>query len=175
MTWDTFHRRGEVLRRIIETADLRRDGELPWDVDGARVVFSDDIDLLGALQLRWHTALAGQIETALADQPVDLEAAVVGAWRAAVADLPGVRLILDAYRAHPADAEMERMMSAASAKERQMMALMAGLASRLDLDAHGARRGELLERKAREGLQFPAAVVPTPRGFLDRLKAALAA
>lgn len=175
MTWDTFHRRGEVLRRIIETVDLRRDGQLPWDVDGASVVFADDIDLLGALQLRWHTALAGQIETALSDQPVDLEGAVIGAWRATVADLPGVRLVLDAHRNSPTTPEMDRVMTAASAKERQMMALMAGLASRLDLDAHGARRGAVLERKAREGLEFPAVIVPAPRGFLDRLKAALAA
>ena len=62
MTWTAFHRRGEVLRNVVETADQRLDGELPLYVDGVAETFADANDLLGALQLRWHTRLAGRIE-----------------------------------------------------------------------------------------------------------------
>src|SRR5687768_17251284 len=58
-TWTSHHRRGEVLRRVMEAADERRDGVLPTDVDGVAETFGDSLDLLGALQLRWHTRLAG--------------------------------------------------------------------------------------------------------------------
>ncbi|CAM3262343.1 hypothetical protein NODU109028_07805 [Nocardioides dubius] len=175
MTWEAFHRRGEVLRRVIEVANERCDGRLPNDVAGVDAVFTDDVDLLGALQLRWHTALAGQIEASLADQPIDLPGAVVAAWRVTAADLPGVRAILDAHGEQPTSPEVAHVMETASAKERQMLALMAGLASRLDLDEQAARRGERLEREARAGVRLAAIDVPQPRGFLERLKAALAA
>ena len=36
MTWKSFHRRGEILRTVIATADARRDGLLPMDVAGRR-------------------------------------------------------------------------------------------------------------------------------------------
>ena len=62
MTWTSFHRRGEVLRDVIAAADQRRDGVLPRDVDGVSATFADDLELLGALQLKWHTRLAGRIE-----------------------------------------------------------------------------------------------------------------
>ena len=32
------------------------------DVEGVGEAFADELDLLGALQLRWHTRLAGHIE-----------------------------------------------------------------------------------------------------------------
>ena len=62
MSWKTFQNRGEVLRTVIATADARRDGSLPLDVDGVAETFGDAMTLLGALQLRWHTRLAGRIE-----------------------------------------------------------------------------------------------------------------
>ncbi len=73
MTWKSFHHRGEILRDVIATADVRRDGVLPMDVDGVAETFGDELDLLGALQLRWHTRLAGRIERELMSQPMDLE------------------------------------------------------------------------------------------------------
>ena len=41
MTWTAFHRRGEVLRTVVETADQRVDGELPLDVPGVAETFAD--------------------------------------------------------------------------------------------------------------------------------------
>ena len=77
MTWTAFRTRGEILRDVSATADTRADGTLPWDVEGVERVFADELDLLGALQLRWHTRLAGRIERELSSQPLDLETAVV--------------------------------------------------------------------------------------------------
>ncbi|MGA8245612.1 MAG: hypothetical protein WB797_01790, partial [Nocardioides sp.] len=98
MTWTTFHHRGEVLRTVTLTADERRDGILPMDVDGVRETFGDELTLLGALQLRWHTRLSGHIERALIERPSDLEQAVVDAWHATADELPGTRLVLDHHR-----------------------------------------------------------------------------
>src|SRR4051794_39292552 len=50
MTWTSFHRRGDVLREVIAAADQRRDGLLPSDVDGVSETFTDELDLLAALQ-----------------------------------------------------------------------------------------------------------------------------
>ena len=97
MTWTSFHRRGEILRTVTRVADERLDGALPMDVTGVRETF-DAHTLLGALQLRWHTRLAGRVERELMYQPMDLESAVVRAWHSTADELPGVRAILDHYR-----------------------------------------------------------------------------
>ena len=55
MTWTSFHRRGEILRDVIASANRRRDGRLPMDLIGVAETFGDELSLLGALQLRWHT------------------------------------------------------------------------------------------------------------------------
>ena len=147
MTWNAFHSRGEILRAVIAAADDRLDGRLPWDVDGVREVFADQLDLLGALQLKWHTRLAGRIDRALVAQPLDLDAAVIGAWHAAAEELPGIRLVLDHYREHPVDAAMAEAMATAAAKEQTMLAVMAG---RAGTDNTGAACvGARLESRAR--------------------------
>ena len=92
MTWTTFHRRGEVLRTVTATADARRDGLLPMDVEGVPETFGDELGLLAALQLRWHTRLSGHLEHALMHQPLDIDDAVAGAWHATADELPGTRL-----------------------------------------------------------------------------------
>src|SRR6476620_1866241 len=125
MTWKSFHRRGEILRTVIAAADRRRDGLLPMDVEGVTETFGDELALLGALQLRWHTRLAGHVERRLSDQPLDLEGAVALAWLSAAEDMPGIRAVLDHYAAHPTDAEMARVMTVATGKEHEMLALMA--------------------------------------------------
>jgi adenine-specific DNA glycosylase len=51
------------------------------ELPGVAETFGDELTLLGALQLRWHTRLAGDIERELMGQPMDLEAAVTAAWR----------------------------------------------------------------------------------------------
>ena len=44
------------------------------DLTGVPETFGDELTLLAALQLRWHTRLSGQIERALMHQPLDTDA-----------------------------------------------------------------------------------------------------
>lgn len=154
MTWTAFRTRGEILRDVSSTADSRADGTLPWDVEGVERVFADELDLLGALQLRWHTRLAGRIERELSSQPLDLEAAVVAAWRATARELPGVRAVIDRHREQPLDSEMAEAMSVAAAKERELLAVMAGRAGLGDPGA--AQVGAEIEARARESVVLAA-------------------
>ena len=175
MTWKSFHSRGEILRDVIAVANRRRDGVLPLDVEGVADVFDDDLTLLGALQLRWHTRLAGRIERELMQQPMDLEKAVVAAWHATADELPGVLAIVDQHRAAPLDQPMAEAMAKSAAKERILLAMMAGRVSSSG-DA-AVRVGAEIERRARASYQPEP--VPSHRGgqprLLDRIKAALAA
>jgi hypothetical protein len=175
MTWTAFHNRGEILRTVIATADDRRDGILPMDVAGVAETFGDELALLGALQLRWHTRLAGRIERELMTQPMDLEQAVVTAWRGTRDEMPGVRQIVDHYRSEPTDASMAEAMARATAKEQTMLAAMAGRAS--VQDASAVRVGEAIEQRARSGRDPGTHRADTEphEGFLEKLKAVLAA
>ncbi len=121
MTWTSFHDREAVLRDVIAVADARRDGLLPMDVAGVAAAFGDELTLLGALQLRWHTRLGGRIERGLMDEPADPATARVDAWRATARELPGIHAILDHYREHPLDEAMARATSVAAAKERELV------------------------------------------------------
>ena len=174
MTWKSFHRRGEILRAVIATADRRRDGLLPMDVEGVAETFGDELSLLGALQLRWHTRLGGRIERELMHQPMDLERAVVTAWQATAQELPGIRAIVDHYRHEPLDAAMAQVMEKSAAKERILLAVMAGRVSAHDATA--ARVGEAIENCARATFR-PIRTTGEPQtpGLLDRIKAAIAA
>lgn len=181
MTWDAHRRRSDVLRAVVDEANLRRDGALPMELPGVADTFRDEFDLLATLQLRWHTRLAGNIERALADEPADLERAVLTAWRETAAELVGVREVLDAYAERPTTPAMARALERARAKDWMLMAAMAGRASAQD--ARGAGVGRRLEEQARAGFD-PARVArserPTPHvaeqpTLLRRLKARLAA
>lgn len=177
MTWATFHSRGEVLRAVIDAADQRRDGVLPTDVAGVRDKFDSDLDLLGALQLRWHTGLAGRIEATLADQPMDLASAVVLAWQRAAADMPGIRAVIDRHRDQPTSPTMATTIAKAIGKEHVMLAVMAGQG---DVADEACRHiGADIEARARSGEPVEIAPVVTPGhrlgGLLDRLRAVLAA
>ncbi len=187
-TWDSIHRRGEVLRAVADEANERRDGVLPMELPGVAETFGDELSLVAALQLRWHTRLAGRIERALMEQPMELEDAVVSAWRATADELPGVRMILDSATAHPSSEEMAVALETAHRKDWTMMAAMAGKAS--PGDAGAAKVGRSLEEKAR-ALYRPTPTVPRHRaephpsrsdvlkdqlrGRLTKLKAHLAA
>ena len=190
MTWSSFHNRGEILRAAVATADARRDGVLPTDLDGVRAVFTDDADLLGAMMLKWHTRLFGNIERALAEQPLDLEAAVAAAWRDTADQLPGVRAIMDRYSVHPDHTELHDVLERAREREWASLAIQAGLAS--DASPSAARAGRRIEERARRGPastttpepteQDAPADAPTSHGapaaqpsFVDRIKAVLAA
>ena len=179
MTWTSFHRRGEVLRDVIAAADARRDGTLPLDIDGVSFVFADELELLGTLQLKWHTRLAGRIDREQMHQPMDLRAAVVRAWQRNAEDLPGIRAILDEQREHPADEATAEAMRKSAAKEHMLLAVMAGLAS--VQDERAAAVGARIEDEARTGMTAYAVLDGLPGRdderptFFDRLKAALAA
>jgi hypothetical protein len=175
MTWKSFHSRGEILRRVITTANERRDGLLPREVDGVAATFADELELLGALQLRWHTRLSGRIERELAMHPMDLEDGVVAAWHATAVELPGVLAILDHYRTEPLDEAMAEAMSRSAAKERILLAMMAGRVSAPDHVA--ARVGRTIEERARvtyRPVRRSDHRAEQPR-LLARLRAALAA
>jgi hypothetical protein len=173
MTWTAFHRRGEVLRAVVETADQRVDGELPLYVPGVAETFADAIDLLGAMQLRWHTRLAGRIERELMSQPMDLEQAVVTAWHRTADEMPGVRAVLDRHLDHPLDDDMARVARTAAAKEHVLLAVMAGRGG--PDDAASVTVGARIEARARETYVPIRHHLEQPHSFLGRLKAALAA
>jgi hypothetical protein len=174
MTWNAFHHRGDVLRTVIATADQRGDGILPLDVDGVAQTFENDLALLSALQLRWHTRLAGRIERTLMNQPLDLETAVIASWQQTAVELPGIRAIIDHYAAAPTSDAMARALAISATKEHQLLAVMAGLANGRDEAA--AQVGAELVRKARATWAPPhLAREITSHGLLDRIKAAIAA
>ena len=150
MTWSTFHRRGDVLNAVVETADHRRDGVLPLDVPGVAERFVDEIDLIGALLLKWHARLSGNIEQALAQEPTDLESAVSTAWRRTAEQMPGVRLLVDRATDLPETEEMAAAMQRARRAERIRLAQAAGLAN--DASGRAAAAGARIEREARKGL-----------------------
>ena len=188
MSWNSFHNRGEILRAVVDTANHRRDGVLPATVPGVAENFTDEIDLVGALLLKWHARLSGNLERALANEPMDLESAVAGAWRTTAEQMPGVRLVIDRCAEHPATPEMEQAMNRAREHELVRLATLAGLASSQDPSAVAA--GRRVEDRAREALAVPAeAAVEEPvaqapakprrpgasQSFVDRIKAVLAA
>ena len=185
MTWTSFHRRGDVLRSVIRAADERRDGALPMDVEGVAETFGDELSLLGALSLRWHTRLAGRIERELMHQPADLEGAVVAAWQAVAEELPGVRAILDRHLEHPTSPAMAEALAKATRKEHILLAIMAGRASVHDSRAAAlaAETGARIEQRARAARAVRATLAEAERvpdrgslrERLERLKATLAA
>lgn len=182
MTWDAFHRRGEVLRSVVAHAESRRDGVLPMELPGVAETFGDELSLLGALQLRWHTRLAGAVERELTGNPAELEQAVLTAWRTTARELAGVRAILDACTEQPRSEEMARMLDTAHRKDWALMAAMAGKASPSDEVAH--RIGRSLEEKARAAYRPTArphrsagrhAATPGRTTLLERVRAHLVA
>jgi hypothetical protein len=177
MTWTAFHNRGETLRSVIATAAVRRDGILPMDVPGVAERFRDELDLLGALQLKWHTRLAGHIESELSVQPMDLRAAVATGWARTAEELPGVRMILDHYRTHPTDDAMAQAVARLTSKEHHYLAAMAGRAG--VGREEGQRVGAAIEESARTirpGVPAIDVIEERPkRPFIDRLRAVVAA
>lgn len=182
MTWKAYHNRGETLRSVIATAEVRQDGRLPMDVEGVAETFRDELDLLGALQLKWHTRLSGQIEQLLTTQPMDLESRVALAWKLTADELSGVRRILDHYRDHPVDDAMARAMAVATAKEHYFLAVMAGRSALGD--DHAAWVGARIEEQGRNLHQGVTTLVvpesdrdeePKRLSLIDRLRAVVAA
>ena len=179
MTWTSFHRRGDVLRDVIAAADRRRDGVLPRDVDGTSATFADDLDLLAALLLKWHTRLAGRIEREQMTQPMNLRASVVRAWHQTADELPGIRAILDQQRLRPVDAATAEVLRKSTDKEHVLLAVMAGEASAHDSLAASVGAGIEAAAKATsssyDALDQLGEREPSGRpSLLGRLKAAAA-
>ena len=158
-------RRAAVLRDVVRVADERRDGLLPSDVAGVAETFPEHRDLVAALQLRWHTQLAGTIEAALAQQPMDLEHAVLCAWRRTARELAGVRLLLDRYAEDTTDEATTVALAKARRKDWTLLAVMAGQAGVHDSAA--ADVGRVLELLARASFDPSARprhrAAPAPR------------
>lgn len=179
MTWNAFHHRGEILQAVIDVADRRQDGVLPMDLPGVPETFRDELDLIGALTLKWHARLSGNIERELMAQPLDLEAAITNAWRKTSQDAPGIRMIIDRYTESPSDPEMAAALTRAQEKEWFKLASAAGLAN--DESSPAARAGERVTRNARIGAPVPVAAVTTTvddvvtPSLVDRIRAVLAA
>jgi predicted TIM-barrel fold metal-dependent hydrolase len=193
MSWTAFHSRGETLQAVVDAANARHDGVLPMQVPGVAENFTDEIDLAGALLLKWHARLSGNIERALMREPMDLEAAVASAWQTTAEQMPGVRLVVDRCTQWPQTDEMASAMEHARELEWIRLATAAGLAN--DQGPHAAEVGRRVEELAREGLargtespvlaEAPAGDTPTAESvhdddtpsesFVDRIKAALAA
>ena len=57
-----YRQRYRVLHAVIQEMDVRLDGVIPRHVPGLREMFEDDVELVGALQMRWYTRLSGRIE-----------------------------------------------------------------------------------------------------------------
>jgi hypothetical protein len=176
-SWTAFHHRGEALRTVIDEADLRRDGMLPTHLSGVWETFPDELDLIGSLQLRWHTRLAGRIERHLLDQPLAPTAAVQSAWAATATELPGIRAIIDRYTASPTTLGMERALTRAAAKERVLLATMAGRARHADPRAEAVGRDieEAARASCQPALPLPATVPSGAAAFVARIRAVLAA
>jgi hypothetical protein len=183
MTWNTFHRRGEILQAVVEAADARLDGVLPVQLPGVDDTFHDELDLVAALWLKWNARLSGNIERALTGEPMDLEEAVASGWRVTRDQLPGVRLVLDRYVESPTGPDMAAALERARDKEWCRLAAAAGLAN--DESPAAARAGRQIELRARladagSTAPSPSAAAPTnldegPPSLVDRIKAVLAA
>ncbi|MET0838599.1 MAG: hypothetical protein ABWY19_07460 [Marmoricola sp.] len=187
MSWTAFHSRGETLHAVVDTANTRCDGVLPMQVPGVAENFTDEIDLVGALLLKWHARLSGNIERALMREPLNLEQAVATAWRTTAEQMPGVRLVIDRCILAPPTPEMATAMDRARVREWTRLAAAAGLANDQGAAAvEAGRRVEDLAREGRETTETPerptaeaqgdAAPDDTPtESFVDRIKAVLAA
>jgi hypothetical protein len=166
MSWDAYRRRDEVLRRVTEHVARAGDGSLPWtEVAGVPDTFDSPEDLLRALQMRWHTRLAGRVDAELDEQPTDLEAAVERAWRETAADLPGERSALDAHEHEPA-------LVAARHQEMAFLATAAGLAPLGDPRA--VALGQQLRERARTFVLDRRVPDHVPSSWMSRLRSLIA-
>jgi len=174
MNWESFHQRGDVLNAAITEIGVRRDGTLPMDLTGVDQTFRDELDLLGAVQLKWSARLAGLLERVFAEQPDDLEQAVLRAWRLADEELPGVKAVLDHYTAHPTSDLMAQAMAKCVRKERTMLAANAGRISYMNDEDLGSRIGAGLEAKAKDASFHVEMPQPdAPRTLRERLREAV--
>jgi hypothetical protein len=138
--WATVHTRSAALREVVRLLGLGR--QLPWDA-ATTAVFRDRDDLLQALHELWSRRLNGRIDLALETDDHQLSESVARAWIETVADLPGVRRVLDEHADEPALRQLERT-------QHRAVAVAAGLATFGDPIAHSATVGAALVASARD-------------------------
>jgi hypothetical protein len=83
----------------------------------------------------------------LIHQPIDADEAVVAAWHTTADELPGIRKVFDHQRNEPADDATMTALEIARAKERMLLAAMAGRAGTTTGATLAA--GRALEERAR--------------------------
>lgn len=175
MTWDAYNRRKTALRDMLALADRHDDATLETLLDtvpGAREAFDDPRIALFDAQMLFVQRVRGQVDMSLGDglddEAVAHEDAVVDAWATAAEQMPGARVLLD-------EAEAEGDLTKAFAKERALLATMAGVPPlHPDLQAHGARLRDLAREQV--GRRREESLPEIPRGgFMDRLRSVLAA
>lgn len=147
MQHDPKPRRAATLHAVIDEIVVRKDGQIPYDVEGVEACFDGIEDLANALLLRWHTRLVASLERGLADEPLDREEVVIDAWRHANEIYRGVRMVIDELEANPNSESVAHAIRMTARNDWATMAIAAGLASRADEAA--VRAGHRLELQAR--------------------------
>ena len=102
------------------------------ELPGVAETFGDELNLIGRAAAALAHPARRPIERALMDQPMDLESAVLAAWRRTATELAGVRRILDAYADAPDLGADGTDAPTAHRKDWALMAAMAGRASPTD-------------------------------------------
>ncbi|MDP3891421.1 hypothetical protein [Nocardioides sp.] len=158
---------------MIEEILIRKDGQIPTDIDGIDTFFNGTEDLTNALLLRWHTRLTASLERGLVDDPEDREDAVIEAWRHATWIYWGVRRLIDELAENPPTEGVANAVRTTARNDWAAMAIAAGLASGFDEPA--ARVGHRLELEARRRnlVEHSTARMPRPRTVLGKVKAML--
>lgn len=165
--------RASVLHEVIEEILIRKDGQIPTDIDGIDTFFNSIEDLANALLLRWHTRLVASLERGLADEPEDREEVVIEAWRHATWIYWGVRRVIDDLADHPPTEEVAHAVRATARNDWAAMALAAGLASAFDEPAVRVGHRLELEARRRNVVEHSTARMPRPRTVLGKVKAML--
>lgn len=176
-------RRSVVLRRVSDRLDeasiLPAEAgpllDLALTTPGVPDTFTDEVDLVGALVLRWHTRLLARLDQAIEGPRGDLPGSVVEAWAGAARDQRGVRRLLDEQLATPSSPGLDALLRRAQQAEHARLAQAAGTAGT------DAAAGAGLELAARERLaqglssSGPYTASGTSWAFVQRLRALVAA
>lgn len=93
MTWTQTHTRWAALREVSAEIERRRDGELPWSAELARV-FGTRRELVLALRYFWMLTLTARVDDAAA---LDGAGAARLAGRCLAEQHTGLRLVLDRH------------------------------------------------------------------------------
>ncbi len=166
--------RASVLHEVIEEILVRKDGQIPTDIDGIDTFFDGIEDLVNALLLRWHTRLVASLERGLVDDPEDRKEIVIEAWRHATWMYWGVRRLIDELAENPPTERVAHAVRATARNDWTAMAIAAGLASGIDQPA--ARVGHRLELEARRRtnlIERTTGREPRPRSVLGKFKTML--